>query len=288
MSNTRCAVMCALIVVLAGCSKSSKDDPSGTSAQSRAPGKPDSAKPDVVKPDVTGQSKQADNGDFRPVYGVTENKELGDALREARLLEVLSDELNEVLALPRNVPIELRDCDEPNAYYDSETHKITVCYNLIETFAAGFERMYSSEDDLLEATLGATLFTFYHELGHALVHELDLPITGKEEDSVDQLATVILLAGGEEGELMALDGAESFILESKIHDFDELPFWGEHSLDEQRFYSIICLVYGSDPDKFSRLVESGELPEERAERCPDEFVQIERAWLRLLEPHMKS
>ena len=50
-----------------------------------------------------------------------------------------------------------------------------------------------------------------HELGHALIHVLDLPTTGREEDAVDQLSTYILAYGSEGGESPTLDPALAFL-----------------------------------------------------------------------------
>jgi len=63
--------------------------------------------------------------------------------------------------------------------------------------------------------------------------------------------------------------------------------WGEHSLSEQRFYNILCLVYGSNPEKFNFLVEDGDLPEERAEICPSEYERKVNSWDTLLSPYWK-
>jgi hypothetical protein len=41
--------------------------------------------------------------------------------------------------------------------------------------------------------LGNTVFTLHHELGHALIDQLDLPVLGREEDAVDHLATIMML-----------------------------------------------------------------------------------------------
>ena len=293
MTTTRCAWLCALCLLVA-CSKKdgSKDKKSPTPATagtSKPATEPGADKPTAAPTpgDKTGDTaaKKSDHGDFRPVYGDTDNAELDEAFREAKLLEELTAGLNEVLALPRDVAVKLEDCDEPNAYYSNEDHSIVVCYQLIEMFEAGFDRRLDADDEVIDATLNATLFTFFHELGHALVHELDLPVTGKEEDAVDQLATLVLLQEGADGATTALDGAESFLLHADESGVDDLPFWGEHSLDEQRFYNIVCLVYGSDPDKHEGLVESDALPEERAEICPAEYQQISRAWSKLLDPH---
>ena len=48
----------------------------------------------------------------------------------------------------------------------------------------------AERDDYVSGVLS---FVFLHELGHALIHELALPITGREEDVADQLAVASLL-----------------------------------------------------------------------------------------------
>ena len=45
---------------------------------------------------------------------------------------------------------------------------------------------------------------------------------------------------------------------------------------------MVCLVYGSDPDKYAGLVGADGLPEARAVRCPAEYAQVEKAFDRLL------
>jgi hypothetical protein len=59
-------------------------------------------------------------------------------------------------------------------------------------------------------------------------------------------------------------------------------------MGEQRFYNIICGVYGQNPVKNALLVKEGVLPEARAERCEGEYQQIEKSWGKLLAPHLKK
>lgn len=236
---------------------------------------------------------KASPGAFVPVYRDSKVPEVAAIMREARVLEELTAELNAVIALPRDLTVAFEDCGEPNAFYDDKAHRITTCYELIALFDDMFARELGSADsdgdEALEATVGATLFTLFHELGHALVHMLELPTTGKEEDAVDQLATLILIEGGEDGQIMALDSAHSFLLQSADSNptIDELPFWDEHSLDEQRFYNIVCLIYGADPQRYADLIKDGDLPEERAELCPEDYQRASRAWDKILAPHLK-
>ena len=161
---------------------------------------------------------------------------------------------------------------------------------MLENYYEIFAKHEKSPDALDDAVIGATIHTFYHELGHAFIHIFNLPITGKEEDAVDQLSTFILTDGTDEGEKAALDGARAFYLEAKQQntDIDDLPYWDEHSLDLQRFYNIICIVFGQNEKKYSYLVKKGILPEDRAEQCAGEYEQVEKAWTTLLAPYIKK
>ena len=114
----------------------------------------------------------------------------------------------------------------------------------------------------------------------------DLPITGREEDAVDQLSVLLLADGSEEGEQMVLDAAVSFSKKAG-DELDELAFADEHSLDQQRYYNIVCLLYGQNEEKFASLVRDGTLPESRAERCSQEFARVDKAWDALLAPYTK-
>ena len=55
--------------------------------------------------------------------------------------------------------------------------------------------------------------------------------------------------------------------------YDALAYADEHSLDPQRFFSIVCTVTGSDPEAYAEIVSNGYLPETRAQRCQGEYEQ---------------
>jgi Putative metallopeptidase len=72
-------------------------------------------------------------------------------------------------------------------------------------------------------------------------------------------------------------------------------FAGVHGTPAQRFYNLLCLAYGADPQLFSDFVEKGHLPKERAEGWFSDFVEKghlpkERAegyaFQQLIEPHL--
>ena len=233
-----------------------------------------------------------DQGDVEIIYSPPEDEdheEIYQILRETEEFDWLATDINESIALPRDIPVNFEECDEENAYYDPETVEISMCYELIQKYKEIFADEAESDDEYVTEVINAALFTFYHELGHALVDQLELPITGSEEDAVDELAAIILLEEqGEAGEESALAGAFQFDVDAAEEaELEELPYWDDHSLSEQRFYNTLCLVYGSNPQKFAFLVEDGDLPEERAEICESEYERKVNSWDILLSPYWK-
>lgn len=213
-----------------------------------------------------------------------ERRDLVAVLQEERLFEDVIDDLNKGLVLPRDVTVRLESCDEPNAYYDPENRKVSLCYELYDQFMTLFTPGETEDGEAATKSVAALVFVFYHELGHALIDVYDLPATGREEDAVDQLATVLLLETweGEDSELAILSSAEWFEL-----DDDDADMADEHSLDEQRYYNLVCWIYGSDPDYFSEVADDWGLPPARAQQCSSEYTRMSSAWNTLLGPHMR-
>lgn len=207
-------------------------------------------------------------------------------VRERGLAEGWTRFLNGWIALPARIIVTFAACGRADAFYEPETRTITLCYELLPAFAHAFREIPDGERD--QAVLGATDFIFYHEVGHALMDVLDLPVVGREEDAADQLAVYILTDGTEEDEQAAIDGAVAlYRLEEEM---DEFAFADEHSLGPQRFYNIACWVYGQNPEKYPKLLlrSGGVLPEARAERCPGEYAQLEGSWDRLLQAYLRE
>ncbi len=213
------------------------------------------------------------------------------------MAQVLKDEkvfdiaipLAEAMRLPQDLPVTFEECGEENAFYDTETRSITMCYELFTQLGTMFRESESTDEELGEAILGAAFFIFLHEFGHGMVDLFDLPITGKEEDAVDDFATLVLINAHEEkAAASAISHFGTMADQYESGDSGNLAFWDEHSLNAQRVYSIACLLYGSDPEGFAALAGEDGLPEDRAARCPAEFRQKSRAWDKLLEPHLAN
>lgn len=238
------------------------------------------------------ESENPDRGDFQPLYSDVQNPkyvELNEKMKQQRVLEKIADAFNQELSLPFDVSITFRDCGQPNAFYTAKNKTITMCYEFMELFYQIFAKKGNSDADSTQLMLGATNFFFLHELGHCLIDVYDLPATGREEDSVDQLSTYILVRDKKESDYASvMAGIVVFKALAENEESSASVFADEHSLSSQRYYNLACWMYGSDPQAFSFLVQQGILPEARAARCSEEYEKMSRAWQRLVDPWIKK
>ncbi len=240
------------------------------------------------------------------------------AFQQERVLETMVAQLNQKLKINGIIDLEMAMCGESNAFYDSGEEegedaaarggkgpapapsaaaeaddegspgpRITICYELISGFVELFAPTTNDPRELGAQVVGSVYFTLFHEVGHALRDNLDLPVVGREEDAVDQLATLLLLQMGDRGVEAAIAAANAFALEQQDEGdagLDDL--WGDHSLSGQRMFDVLCLIYGSDPKGLAELVGPESVPEERSESCRSDYELILSAWNRLLHPHL--
>lgn len=216
-----------------------------------------------------------------------------DVLR--RLTEV--NALEGVLMLPGPLRVLAAECDAINAYYVPERREVVLCYEMVNYLVELGMQLYTDEQGNSDNTQAARFllanlrFMMLHEVGHALVDQLELNVTGREEDAVDQLATTLMLTLADPNESESdvannLDMAGRFFLANTSEaGYGLAHYAGEHSLGEQRYFNLMCMLYGADPGRYLRVVTSGRLPESRALRCPDESKRITRSWSRTLVPH---
>ncbi|MFB7372302.1 DUF4344 domain-containing metallopeptidase [Streptomyces sp. NPDC056222] len=221
-------------------------------------------------------------------------------LQQNQVLEDAAAHVNALIGLPRDVPLVAQSCDEANASWNPRTETIEFCYGYVGMYRSLFGQLNTTgtaaqqaretDDDLI----GFSNRVVFHEFGHALIDVLDLAPTGREEDVVDQLA-ILLLTG---------DSVHREYAESAIQAWGVMALATErgdvsghvsdvHSLNSQRYYNALCWLYGSDPAAYQGVVQTednpgGSLPQSRAAGCQEEFAQIDKAWSRLLQEHLKQ
>ena len=143
----------------------------------------------------------------------------------------------------------------------------------------------------MEFVIGNMLFVVAHELGHGLINEMHMPVLGREEDAADSFAIVTALnMGSRFSERVLMEATKGWVLFAKRDKKagNALTFYGEHSLDLQRAYNIVCFMVGSDPEKYKTLAAETEFPEERQASCVYEWKNTSWSWEEMLKKHLRS
>ncbi len=124
------------------------------------------------------------------------------------------------------------------------------------------------------------LATFYHELGHAVIDKLRVPIFAREEDAADYFSIILTeyLLPEDQAELVIWASADQYLQIHHKYDHLEPYYEGVHSLDMVRFYNTICLYYGKDVELRDDFADENGLPEYRRQTCAEEREMAEYAW----------
>jgi len=281
------------LILVAGCfCRSDRDSDAGSDPSGRPASSPASQAPASNKTTAATKDKKADEGDFLVEHlEVTTPRyvEIDKQVRDEKLLEDASTDLNRALILPEDITLRTKDCKEINAYYDPNDSSVTMCYELMEHFYQTFRSAGRTDTEAYDQMFDAVRFVFLHEIAHALIDKYKLPIIGNEEDAADRCAAYINLEElGEQGVKAVLAAADAFAIESKKNTSGNRNMADEHLLGEQRFYNSLCMIYGSNTNKYSKIVTDGYLPKERAVRCATEYQKSVESWVNLLAPWRKN
>ncbi len=214
---------------------------------------------------------------------------------EGHVLAPFVAHANTILLLPKDVQVIFAECGLSTAFYKSATGSITICYeflghiaqSLLQLRKANAER--GEEYDADTALMNATTFMFLHELGHALVDIYDIDVVG-EEEAADGFATAILLDLNN-GFIAAIYSAHAFLWMSKEDekDIESLAFWDEHPFGRQRFYNIVCWVYGKmGSNEMKAALQRQGMQESRLSKCATEFRRTRRFWENPPKPWLKT
>lgn len=204
-------------------------------------------------------------------------------MHQSGALQELARALNEIFVLPRDISLRFAECGEANASYDPSNHEIWMCLELIDGMAKTLEGQFEDKESTSNALASAFVAVVLHEAGHALVDVLEIPITGREEDAVDQLSAGMLIEAEDVDSVRG--AAATYYVDDDVDDED---FADEHSLNKQRCFNLVCWACGSDPDNQQDLIEAWELPQARADRSVDGYALLDRSWTNLLQSHLRE
>jgi hypothetical protein len=156
----------------------------------------------------------------------------------------------------------------------------------------GFKNVpLKDRQELAEFVTGNMLFVILHELAHAAVTEMGLPVLGRSEDAADSFAAVGLIRIGSNFTHQVLTEAARgwFLADRRDRETDDsVAFYDEHGLNQQRAYQIVCFMVGSDAEMFKDLATMTKLPKERQESCAGDFSNAAYSWDFVLKPHVRT
>jgi hypothetical protein len=152
---------------------------------------------------------------------------------------------------------------------------IRIPYGFVSSLSAS----YPEKTDVLDLTV----FVLYHEVGHALIDLLELPVPGDMEASADALASLLSI------ELISDGGGPVFTVAGLIARLESgeagHPWFGTED-DRPRSLALVCWLVGSDPAGLRWVAEDAGLAIVEADRCPNEYEEMRDYWLNLLGPYL--
>jgi len=234
-----------------------------------------------------------------------ENRDAIKKIRDSGVFERMADRLTKAVVLPDDLQVVVSDklpkgidCATTEldgrtifwpAAFSKETHDVLTEFLPEVISSKGQPRAISKENFTADVlNVWGNQFVLGHEFGHALIHQLNLPLTGLEEDSADGFATFFTVNDKDTGPNAALGAAVLFdALGSKKPNLTLEDFSSDHAVVLQRVYNFLSAVVGSDPQRLQNsLVTDGYLPQVRAMLCRKEWTQLNYGWWTVLEPHL--
>jgi hypothetical protein len=235
-----------------------------------------------------------------------ENRDVIKKIRDSGVFERMAERLTNAVALPHDLRVIVTDkapkgIDDPSmidggtiywpAAFSKATHDLLTEFLPEITATKGAPRAISQKDFTADVlNVWANQFILGHEFGHAVIRQLNLPLTGMEEESADGFATFFTVNDKDTGPNAALGGAVLFdAMGSKRPNLTLEDFSSDHPVILQRVYNFVCAIVGSDAQRLQNsLVIDGYIPQGRALLCLKEWAQLNYGWWTMLEPHLND
>lgn len=231
----------------------------------------------------------AAGGRFQIVYntpGGIDEQDARSFIDDEGITQTVSNLLNNEFELRH--PLTLFLGGEEGPLFDETADEILMPYSFVFDIADRFEGdSYSGTNaDIYDVTRDAYLHALMHQVSHALFIMYDLRTSGSIENAVDALTVLLLLRYYENGGDIVINAAELFVDENGAGR-TQRNFWNEHRLDEQSYNQALCLVYGSDPERYTELRARSEFLQIRDQECVREYQRQDNAWFRVLGSVLK-
>jgi Putative metallopeptidase len=205
------------------------------------------------------------------------------------------------LKLTRKLVVKFDQCGGATSLRYKHQGPVVICYEYVDQIERLAPR---STVDLAQgpvtresAIVGPVVQSILHEVAIAAFDILELPVWGRLDDAADRAAAFMMLQFGQDVAWNTVIGSAWFLAGNALSPPDLSDVRG---VTAQRYYTTLCIAFGgeqrqafkSNPNdyrKFWNFVSSGgagDLPQERAKGCTDEFDTLKRGFDEVVMPHM--
>jgi hypothetical protein len=283
-------VLAALVAGCGGGGSSSTGSTSSGNDSAAAAGGTETAKDETVEGGEAQAAQAVEPGTVEAEWQKPHGEEnvAGYELLKASETRTLAKSLATAFELPNPLLIKGVNGFGGGPFYNPEDNSITLPYEFPAVVFGVITQSnpQGTPTEWGEAAGAVNSFILAHEFAHALIHNFELPVLGREEDAADGISTVVLLKA-EEGALYAIDAAEFWEAFSGRQDPPDLAEYADnHSFDRQRADNILCWVAGSNEGILEAFLENEILPEDRLAACPAEWELLRASAEQVLKPHL--
>jgi hypothetical protein len=119
----------------------------------------------------------------------------------------------------------------------------------------------------------------------------NVPGFGREEDAADEMAGFLAVQFNKQVARTVTRGF-AYLWQAAGRMGGEPKEWAEysdeHGANQQRYYNVLCMGYGADPQHFKDFIDKGWLPKERAAGCAAEYQQARQAFAKTVLPFINQ
>jgi len=197
----------------------------------------------------------------------------------AQTLRVWTAVVTELFRLPTDVTVTPAPCGRIDGFYDPVQQQLHLCEELLTYYAGVLTPAGGDPRTPAPVVREATLFSFLHLVGHAVLAVLDLPVTAEREEAADAVGVVFLVAGSVADERTVLAGSAALAQRSRTPEPPHIvPWWTHHPWTDERVAHLRCLLAGSHPPP-----EAPGLDDLAAPPCREAWQR----WQTLLTPSLR-
>ena len=174
---------------------------------------------------------------------------------------------------------------------------IILSFNLNGSETDDYKLKDKDVNDIYEFATLASIGIIFHEIGHLVIDELNVPIFNNEEDVADSFMAWYLIHTPDNYETRenyeewseqphkVIKAISDFYYYRTLlgEDYSDTNEYGNHSTDNKRFFNIACFMKGANPEVFDSYITKRNLSYILDGQCNYNYYQMDDAWWNIVE-----